>query len=138
MALSSQGKWTAEEEDKLKQLYAAKGGRWKEIGTSLGRLPEAVRDKYKSFKLGDAKKQGKWTPEEEGKLANLVQEYFDARPVRCSLPEQIHTSATITYTVIATEHSSPAFGLHRHAHCCRLLSSLPNLTQAVRSASQQE
>ncbi|BDA51084.1 probable cyclin-D-binding Myb-like transcription factor 1 at C-terminar half [Coccomyxa sp. Obi] len=80
------GKWTAEEEDKLKQLYAAKGGRWKEIGNSLGRLPEAVRDKYKSMKLGDARKEGKWTPEEEGKLAKLVQEYLDARPNAADSP----------------------------------------------------
>lgn len=40
-----------------------------------------MRDKYKSFKLGDSKKGGKWTSEEDGKLFTLVQEYLEARPV---------------------------------------------------------
>ena len=114
--LLSQGKWTAEEEDKLKQLYAEKGGRWKELGASLGRLPEAVRDKYKSFRLGDAKKEGKWTPEEEGKLATLVQEYLDNRPVRRSLPGSSAQRPNTVYAVATMHLAFAVFSRRFHAN----------------------
>ena len=78
--VSPQGKWTAEDVEKLKELHAAKGDRWVEMGASLGRLPEAVRDKFRTLKLGDARKAGAWTPEEEGKLTELVSNYLAKRP----------------------------------------------------------
>lgn len=67
-----QGKWTTEEVEKLKELHAQKGDRWKELGLALGRLPEAVRDKFKSLKLGGNRREGNWTPEEEARLLELV------------------------------------------------------------------
>ena len=51
-----------------------------ELGALLGRLPEAVRDKYRIIRLGDARKSGAWSPEEEGKLTNLVTTYLAERP----------------------------------------------------------
>ena len=76
----TQGKWTAEEEASLKELLAARGERWVELGALLGRLPEAVRDKCKALKLGEAKGQGGWCAEEEGKLTTLVTRYLEERP----------------------------------------------------------
>jgi hypothetical protein len=74
-----QGYWSKEEVERLKELHAQKGDRWKELGAALGRLPEAVRDKFKMLKLGDARRSGKWSPEEEAKLIELVNQHMENR-----------------------------------------------------------
>ena len=46
------GAWTGAEVSRLRELVAARGNRWVEIGGALGRLPEACRDKWKELGSG--------------------------------------------------------------------------------------
>ena len=77
----AQGKWSIEDAERLLELHAEKGNRWKEIGAALGRLPETCRDKYRDLALAQARQTGKWTPGEEGRLNELVTSYMEQRPV---------------------------------------------------------
>ena len=70
-----------EDAERLLDLHAEKGNRWKEIGAALGRLPETCRDKYRDLALAQARQMGKWSPEEESKLNELVTNYMEQRPV---------------------------------------------------------
>ena len=74
-----------EDAERLLELHAERGNRWKEIGAALGRLPETCRDKYRDLALAQARQTGKWSPEEEGKLNELVTSYMEQRPVSSML-----------------------------------------------------
>ena len=76
-----QGKWTAEEEERLKELVTQKGRKWKEIGAALNRMPESCRDKHKEIVLGQAKKKGRWDKEETNRLRDAVHAYLAKRIV---------------------------------------------------------
>lgn len=99
-----QGKWTAEEEASLKELLAARGERWVELGALLGRLPEAVRDKCRALKLGEAKRQGGWSAEEEGKLTTLVTRYLEERPA-------VRVSSSLVPQYLPSSHLFLAFSI---------------------------
>ena len=81
-----QGKWSAEDTEKLLQLHAERGNKWKEIGAALGRHPENCRYKHRDLLLGAAERKGKWNSEEEAKLLDLVTRYTAERPVRHLTP----------------------------------------------------
>ena len=77
-----QGRWTAEEEAKLLELAAHKPGRWAEIGTALGRLPEGVRDKHRLLTgIAGGARKGRWNADEEAKLVELVEAFLAERQV---------------------------------------------------------
>ena len=76
-----QGKWSIEDSKRLLHLYAEKGNKWAEIGAALGRHPENTRYKFRELALGEAAVKGKWTPEDEAKLTELVTQYIEERPV---------------------------------------------------------
>ena len=78
---SGQGKWSAEDTAKLLQLHAERGNKWKQIGAALGRHPENCRYKHRDLLLGETERKGKWSPEEEAKLLDLVTHYIEERPV---------------------------------------------------------
>lgn len=40
-----QGRWSKEEDEKLRELVSERGPSWKDIGIVLGRLPEGCRDR---------------------------------------------------------------------------------------------
>ena len=67
-----QGAWSAAETARLVALVAAKGPRWTEIGGALGRLPEGCRDRWKEARLGAGRSKGRWSAEEEERLAAAV------------------------------------------------------------------
>lgn len=46
----AQGKWSAEDDERLRQLVAEKGSTWKEIAPALGRMPLACRDRWKEVR----------------------------------------------------------------------------------------
>lgn len=85
MGLPRQGKWSAEDTEKLLQLHGEKGNKWKEIGAALGRHPESCRYKHRELLLGEAERKGKWSAQEEAKLLDLVTNYIEERPVRSLL-----------------------------------------------------
>ncbi len=76
-----QGKWSKEEDEQLRRLVGEKGSKWKEISTSLGRLPEGCRDRWRELKLGASKQSGRWSEEETEKLRALVNEYLARKQV---------------------------------------------------------
>lgn len=80
-ASCTQGKWSKEEDEQLRQLVGEKGSKWKEISTSLGRFPEGCRDRWRELKLGGSRQSGRWSEEETTKLRSLVNEYLARKQV---------------------------------------------------------
>ncbi|XP_073694609.1 cyclin-D-binding Myb-like transcription factor 1 [Garra rufa] len=66
------GKYTDEEIDKLKALRQKHGNDWATIGAALGRSASSVKDRCRLMK--DTCNTGKWTEEEERRLAEVVHE----------------------------------------------------------------
>ncbi len=77
----AQGRWSEEETAWLLALVAERGLRWQSIGATLGRMPEACRDRHREAKLGSARRTGRWAPEEEARLAELVSDAMAAAQV---------------------------------------------------------
>lgn len=53
-----QGKWTPEEDQQLLDLVTQLGAKWTEIGTTLGRMASACRDRHREIRLGDSINKG--------------------------------------------------------------------------------
>uniref|UniRef100_A0A4W4EAG6 Cyclin-D-binding Myb-like transcription factor 1 n=1 Tax=Electrophorus electricus TaxID=8005 RepID=A0A4W4EAG6_ELEEL len=66
------GKYTQEEIEKLKELRQKHGNDWATIGAALGRSASSVKDRCRLMK--DTCNTGKWTEEEEKRLAEVVHE----------------------------------------------------------------
>ncbi|XP_036419711.1 cyclin-D-binding Myb-like transcription factor 1 isoform X2 [Colossoma macropomum] len=66
------GKYTQEEIEKLKELRQKHGNDWATIGAALGRSASSVKDRCRLMK--DTCNTGKWTEEEERRLAEVVHE----------------------------------------------------------------
>ena len=77
----TQGKWSKEEDEHLRQLVGEKGSKWKEISKSLERFPEGCRDRWRELKLGASRQSGRWSEEETAKLRSLVNEYLACKQV---------------------------------------------------------
>ncbi|XP_077956874.1 cyclin-D-binding Myb-like transcription factor 1 isoform X2 [Gasterosteus aculeatus] len=72
------GKYTAEEIEKLKALRDKHGNDWATIGGALGRSASSVKDRCRLMK--DTCNTGKWSEEEERRLAEVVYEMAGASP----------------------------------------------------------
>ncbi|XP_066524332.1 cyclin-D-binding Myb-like transcription factor 1 [Hoplias malabaricus] len=66
------GKYTQDEIEKLKELRQKHGNDWATIGAALGRSASSVKDRCRLMK--DTCNTGKWTEEEERRLAEVVHE----------------------------------------------------------------
>ncbi|XP_065121742.1 cyclin-D-binding Myb-like transcription factor 1 isoform X1 [Paramisgurnus dabryanus] len=66
------GKYTDEEINRLKELRERHGNDWATIGAALGRSASSVKDRCRLMK--DTCNTGKWTEEEERRLAEVVHE----------------------------------------------------------------
>ena len=64
---------------------AERGQRWQAIGAALARMPEACRDRFRETRLGAARRSGKWAPEEEARLADIVPAALAAAQVRAAV-----------------------------------------------------
>lgn len=73
------GKWTPEEEESLRRLHMEHGPKWNVIGAKLGRIPDALKDKWRQIKDADKVRKGRWSLEERQKL------YFGV--LECGWPE---------------------------------------------------
>lgn len=71
-----QGKWTKEEEERLRKFVEKSSGRpsWVVIGAQLERNEKAVANKWREIKLGENRKKGRWSEDEKTKLEQLVKE----------------------------------------------------------------
>ncbi|XP_012295839.2 cyclin-D-binding Myb-like transcription factor 1 isoform X2 [Aotus nancymaae] len=72
------GKYTPEEIEKLKELRIKHGNDWATIGAALGRSASSVKDRCRLMK--DTCNTGKWTEEEEKRLAEVVHELTSTEP----------------------------------------------------------
>ncbi|KAL4659503.1 cyclin-D-binding Myb-like transcription factor 1 isoform X2 [Arapaima gigas] len=72
------GKYTPEEIEKLKELREKHGNDWATIGAALGRSASSVKDRCRLMK--DTCNTGKWTEEEERRLAEVVHELTGTEP----------------------------------------------------------
>uniref|UniRef100_A0A3Q4AT81 Cyclin-D-binding Myb-like transcription factor 1 n=1 Tax=Mola mola TaxID=94237 RepID=A0A3Q4AT81_MOLML len=72
------GKYTPEEIEKLKSLREKHGNDWATIGAALGRSASSVKDRCRLMK--DTCNTGKWSEEEERRLADVVYEMAGVSP----------------------------------------------------------
>ncbi|XP_044279284.1 cyclin-D-binding Myb-like transcription factor 1 isoform X2 [Varanus komodoensis] len=72
------GKYTPDEIEKLKELRIKHGNDWATIGAALGRSASSVKDRCRLMK--DTCNTGKWTEEEEKRLAAVVHELTSTEP----------------------------------------------------------
>ncbi|XP_068163061.1 cyclin-D-binding Myb-like transcription factor 1 [Antennarius striatus] len=72
------GKYTPEEIDKLKSLRQKHGNDWATIGAALGRSASSVKDRCRLMK--DTCNTGKWSEDEERRLAEVVYEMAGVTP----------------------------------------------------------
>eukprot|EP00002_Diphylleia_rotans_P008784 TRINITY_DN18778_c0_g1_i1.p1 TRINITY_DN18778_c0_g1~~TRINITY_DN18778_c0_g1_i1.p1 ORF type:complete len:704 (+),score=124.88 TRINITY_DN18778_c0_g1_i1:205-2316(+) len=67
------GKWSKEEEDRLRELVPIHGSQWQLIGPLVGRLPRACRDKWRD--LYRRHRKGPWAEDEKKRLLELVERF---------------------------------------------------------------
>ncbi|GCC20582.1 hypothetical protein chiPu_0019145 [Chiloscyllium punctatum] len=72
------GKYTPQEIEKLKELRSKHGNDWATIGAALGRSASSVKDRCRLMK--DTCNTGKWTVDEEKRLAEVVHELTATDP----------------------------------------------------------
>lgn len=72
------GKYTPDEIEKLKTLREKHGNDWATIGAALGRSASSVKDRCRLMK--DTCNTGKWSEEEERRLAEVVYEMAGVTP----------------------------------------------------------
>ena len=71
----SRGTWSAEEDEMLKQAVVEKGKAWKEIGDSLGRMPEDCRDRWRNYLVNaEHRNREQWTDAEVVNLCTAILE----------------------------------------------------------------
>ncbi|KAK3078775.1 hypothetical protein LTS18_006648 [Coniosporium uncinatum] len=67
------GKWTAEDDERLKRAYEGKPNRWREISGEVGRFEEDCRDRWRNYlKMGQGMNKDVWTADEEKKFVEIV------------------------------------------------------------------
>ncbi|KAJ6666404.1 hypothetical protein lerEdw1_000677 [Lerista edwardsae] len=72
------GKYTPEEIERLKELRIKHGNDWATIGAALGRSASSVKDRCRLIKA--PRPPGKWTEEEEKRLAEVVHDLTSTEP----------------------------------------------------------
>ncbi|PSC75744.1 DNA-binding REB1 [Micractinium conductrix] len=98
-----QGKWTAEEDERLLALVEERGRKWTEIGGAVGRMAEACRDRWLVIRLGESRKKGRWDEAETEKLKKAVEEYQAAKAAAQSPGGGGGGEATTTISLAAIE-----------------------------------
>lgn len=69
----SRGTWSAEEDGMLKRAVVEKGKAWKEIGDSLGRMPEDCRDRWRNYLVNsEHRNREQWTNAEVVNLCTAI------------------------------------------------------------------
>ena len=71
----TRGTWNAEEDEMLKQAVVEKGKAWKDIGDSLGRMPEDCRDRWRNYLVNsEHRNREQWTDAEVVNLCSAILE----------------------------------------------------------------
>lgn len=74
--MRKQGKWTPEEDEKLKLAVLTHGTAWVRVSEDVGRMEGDCRDRYRNH-IQDVthKATGPWSKEEEGRLMKIMEKY---------------------------------------------------------------
>ncbi|WIA29973.1 hypothetical protein OEZ86_000071 [Tetradesmus obliquus] len=90
----TEGKWSAAEDAQLLALHAELGPTWTEIGSRLGRLGQAAKDRARNLNYGKPFNTGKWSDEEVDLLQSLVHSYRQALEQQTGAdgPRTIHSN----------------------------------------------
>jgi hypothetical protein len=71
----ARGKWSAEQDEELRDAYELNPGKWSIIGRQINRHPEDVRDRWRNYLVcGNNMRKDAWDKEEEDKLCIAVEE----------------------------------------------------------------
>ncbi|KAI5893379.1 uncharacterized protein SCHCODRAFT_071743 [Schizophyllum commune H4-8] len=70
--LKQQGRWSEEEDARLKQAVTDLGQSWERVSERVGRMPGDCRDRYRNHVALPDKNTGPWTPAEEEELTRIV------------------------------------------------------------------
>lgn len=90
--------WTTEDDDQIVKLVEEIGTKWVEIGQALTRTQDAVQQRWKKhLQYRDTKKDGKWSPEENEKLARSVA----GAKRRGGLSQDASTDERITWSIVS-------------------------------------
>lgn len=74
----ARGKWTADEDEKLREAYDVKPQKWTYIGGMVGRMPEDCKDRWRNLLVyGDNRRKYTWSTQEEAALRAAVAECMD-------------------------------------------------------------
>ena len=69
------GTWSPDEDELLKQAVEEKGKAWKEVGDSLGRMPEDCRDRWRNYLVNsEHRNREQWTDAEVVNLCSAILE----------------------------------------------------------------
>ena len=69
----TRGSWNAEEDETLKHAVAENGKKWKEIGETLGRMPEDCRDRWRNYLVNaEHRNREQWTGAEVMNLCSAI------------------------------------------------------------------
>ena len=71
----TRGAWNPDEDELLKQAVVEKGKAWKEVGDSLGRMPEDCRDRWRNYLVNsEHRNREQWTDAEVVNLCSAILE----------------------------------------------------------------
>ena len=71
----TRGTWNPDEDELLKQAVEEKGKAWKEVGDSLGRMPEDCRDRWRNYLVNsEHRNREQWTDAEVVNLCSAILE----------------------------------------------------------------
>lgn len=84
--------FTQEDDAEILRLHMEKGADWRAIGTAMGRFKEDVRDRYRNYLIQPMVTSGEWTPEENKKFHEILNNYNDKKEIVWStIAEQMGT-----------------------------------------------
>ncbi|KAJ6258917.1 hypothetical protein Dda_5812 [Drechslerella dactyloides] len=75
---AQRGVWSAEQDEELAQLVRRHGPKWSKIGSSINRMPEDCKDRWKNYVVcGKNRRTDAWDVDEEFRLANILNEMLE-------------------------------------------------------------
>lgn len=78
-----QGRWSEDEDEQLKRLFAVYGPQWEMIGEQVGRFHTSCKDRYRVIR--QRFNSGRWSEEEVGLLRQGILAWRQEKPQDCAV-----------------------------------------------------